>query len=60
EDLLNLEGENVPPARLPAGFEAKGIVALVLSVVAAFAGMAVIGWYGMLEVQGKKVGAGNN
>ncbi|KAL9048532.1 MAG: hypothetical protein Q9206_005983 [Seirophora lacunosa] len=61
EDLLNLEGENVPPARLPAGFEAKGIAALVFSVVAAFTGMAVIGWYGMLEVQqGKKVGAGND
>ncbi|KAL8969012.1 MAG: hypothetical protein Q9197_004570 [Variospora fuerteventurae] len=53
EDLSNLNGENIPPAPLPAGFEAKGIVALVFSAVAAFAGMAVIGWYGALEeVQG--------
>ncbi|KAL8760372.1 MAG: hypothetical protein Q9184_003378 [Pyrenodesmia sp. 2 TL-2023] len=54
EDLLNLEGENLPPAPLPAGFTAKGIVALVFSIVAAFAGMAVIGWYGALEVKGAK------
>ncbi|KAI4176638.1 MAG: hypothetical protein LQ343_000929 [Gyalolechia ehrenbergii] len=45
-DLLDLTGENVPPEPLPAGFEARGIVALVFSVVAAFVGMGVIGWYG--------------
>ncbi|KAL8916107.1 MAG: hypothetical protein Q9208_008703 [Pyrenodesmia sp. 3 TL-2023] len=54
EDFLNLEGENLPPAPLPAGFTPKGIVALVFSIVAAFAGMAVIGWYGALEVKGLK------
>ncbi|KAI4153763.1 MAG: hypothetical protein L6R39_001500 [Caloplaca ligustica] len=55
-DLLDLKGENLPPKPLPAGFETKGIVALVFSIVAAFLGMAVIGWYGTLEV--KNTGAG--
>ena len=44
DDFLNLKGENLPPKPLPAGFEAKGIVALVFSIVAAFLGMAVISW----------------
>ncbi|KAI4122979.1 MAG: hypothetical protein LQ338_005513 [Usnochroma carphineum] len=48
-DLLDLKGENMPPKPLPKGFEAKGIVALVFSVVAAVVGMGVIGWYGALE-----------
>jgi iron transport multicopper oxidase len=47
KDLLDLSGANVSPAPLPAGFTARGIVALVFSIVAAFVGMAVIGWYGM-------------
>lgn len=47
KDYLDLSGQNesVPP--LPAGFTARGIVALVFSVIAAFAGMAVISWYGV-------------
>ncbi|KAL8947295.1 MAG: hypothetical protein Q9222_006412 [Ikaeria aurantiellina] len=53
DDLFNLEGENAPPAPLPAGFEARGIVAMVFSVVAAFVGMGVIGWYGGLEAGGR-------
>ena len=44
-DLLNLEGENRSPDPLPAGFEARGIVALVFSILSAFIGMAVISWY---------------
>ena len=44
EDFLNLKGESTAPAPLPAGFTAKGIVALVFSVLAAFLGMAVISW----------------
>ncbi|KAL8899555.1 MAG: hypothetical protein Q9207_006139 [Kuettlingeria erythrocarpa] len=54
EDLLNLEGENLPPKPLPAGFTPKGVVALVFSIIAAFVGMVVIGWYGALEVKGVK------
>lgn len=44
KDLLNLEGQNLSVAPLPAGFTARGIVALVFSCVAAFLGMAVIAW----------------
>lgn len=47
KDLLDLTGANVSPNPLPAGFTAKGIVALVFSILAAFIGMAVISWYGV-------------
>jgi iron transport multicopper oxidase len=47
KNYLDLSGANLSPARLPAGFTAKGIVALVFSVIAAIVGMAVIVWYGM-------------
>ncbi|CBX99496.1 similar to iron transport multicopper oxidase FET3 [Plenodomus lingam JN3] len=46
-DLLDLTGENKSPGTLPAGFTARGIVALVFSCVAAFVGMAVIAGYGL-------------
>lgn len=46
KDYSDLSGNNVSPAPLPAGFTAKGIVALVFSIIAAFLGLAVIGWYG--------------
>ncbi|KAL8711162.1 MAG: hypothetical protein Q9220_004307 [cf. Caloplaca sp. 1 TL-2023] len=49
DNLLDLTSENKPPGPLPAGFQAKGIVALVFSVLAAFVGMGVIGWYGGLD-----------
>jgi len=45
-DVLDLSGANKSPDPLPVGFTAKGIVALVFSVIAAFLGMAVIAWYG--------------
>jgi len=51
QDVLDLRGENTSPGELPAGFTARGIVALAFSCVAAFAGMAVIGWYGMKPVK---------
>lgn len=44
-DPLDLTGQNLSIPPLPAGFTAKGIVALVFSCVAAFLGMAVIAWY---------------
>ncbi|KAH7128825.1 iron transport multicopper oxidase-like protein FET3 [Dendryphion nanum] len=50
KNLLDLTGENIAPGPLPAGFEAKGIVAMVFSCIAAFAGMGVIGWYGMVPI----------
>jgi iron transport multicopper oxidase len=46
KDYLDLTGANVSPKPLPTGFTAKGIIAMVFSVLAAFIGMAVIAWYG--------------
>jgi iron transport multicopper oxidase len=43
---FDLTGANVSTDPLPAGFTARGIVALVFSVIAAFVGCAVIAWYG--------------
>ena len=53
EDVFDLSGENKAPDTLPAGFTARGIVALVFSCLAAFIGMAVISWYGVQPVKGK-------
>ena len=44
KDLFDLTGEPAPPGRLPDGFTAKGIVALVFSILSAFLGMGVISW----------------
>ncbi|KAF2740803.1 iron transport multicopper oxidase FET3 precursor [Polyplosphaeria fusca] len=52
-DLLDLTGEYKSPGELPAGFTARGIVALVFSCIAAFLGMAVISWYGIQPVKAK-------
>ncbi|KAI5925944.1 Cupredoxin [Camillea tinctor] len=46
-DLLDLGGENHPPAPLPAGFTPRGIVALVFSCVSGILGVAVVAWYGL-------------
>lgn len=46
KNYLDLTGANVSPKPLPNGFTARGIVALVFSVLAALIGMAVIAWYG--------------
>jgi iron transport multicopper oxidase len=47
-DFLDLTGANEAPKPLPAGFTARGIVALVFSCVAALSGLAVIIWYAIL------------
>ncbi|MCJ1369264.1 hypothetical protein MMC20_000474 [Loxospora ochrophaea] len=49
-DLFDLTGANVSPKPLPAGFTARGIVALVFSCLSAFIGIAVIAWYGAGEL----------
>lgn len=49
-DVLDLSGENTAPGRLPGGFTARGIVAMVFSCLSAFLGMGVIGWYGLKPV----------
>ena len=43
-NVLDLTGENKMVALLPAGFTARGIVALVFSCISAFLGMAAIAW----------------
>lgn len=43
-DLHDLSGENTSVPPLPAGFTARGIVALVFSCISAFLGMAAIAW----------------
>lgn len=48
--LLDLTGQPSPPAPLPSGFTAKGIVALIFTCIAAFVGIAAIVWYGMGEL----------
>lgn len=45
EDFLNLKGANVAPKPLPAGFTAKGIVAMTFSILAALIGLVVVAWY---------------
>ena len=50
DDLLNVDGQNLSPPPLPTGFTSRGIIALVFSVVAAFAGMVAVAWYGMGEL----------
>lgn len=55
KDVLDLKGEVEFAGPLPAGFTARGIVALVFSCVAAFVGMGVIGWYGMAPIKAKRV-----
>ena len=50
QDLLDLKGEPGPPAPLPDGFTPRGIVALTFSIIAAFLGLAAIGWYGVGEI----------
>lgn len=52
EDLLDLTGANLSPPPLPPGFTARGIVALVFSVISAFVGVAVIVWYGAAPLSG--------
>jgi len=44
KDLVDLSGAARSPDPLPGGFEARGIVALVFSCLAAILGMAVISW----------------
>lgn len=49
-NFLDLKGQNVQQKALPAGFTARGIVALVFSVILAVLGMAAIAYYGMTDI----------
>ncbi|KAI9780633.1 MAG: hypothetical protein M1816_002794 [Peltula sp. TS41687] len=48
-NLLDLTGQTAPTSPLPAGFTARGIVALVFSILSALLGVIVIAWYGFSE-----------
>lgn len=48
-NVLDLTGANEAPKPLPAGFTARGIVALVFSCISALIGLGVISWYGMAD-----------
>ncbi|CAK7894613.1 iron transport multicopper oxidase Fet3p [[Candida] anglica] len=50
KNFLDLTGQNVQHKPLPAGFTARGIVALVFSCIAAFLGLASIAYYGMSDI----------
>lgn len=43
-DVFDLKGENKAVAPLPAGFTAKGYVAMVFSVISALLGFLAIYW----------------
>jgi iron transport multicopper oxidase len=51
EDYTDLKGQNTQPGWLPGGFTARGIVALVFSVVCAFLGMGSIALYGLSDLK---------
>ncbi|ODQ81781.1 hypothetical protein BABINDRAFT_160018 [Babjeviella inositovora NRRL Y-12698] len=50
ENFLDLTGENVQQKPLPAGFTARGIVALVFSCIAGLLGVVAIAFYGMADI----------
>ena len=54
KDFFNLAGQNLAPGRIPAGFTARGIVALVFSCISAFLGIAVVSFYGIKGIQKHK------
>ncbi|GBL50891.1 hypothetical_protein [Candidozyma auris] len=50
-DFMDLTGMNTQPKPLPAGFTARGIVALVFSCIAGVLGMVAITIYGLADVK---------
>jgi iron transport multicopper oxidase len=59
KDLLDLTGQNAPPAPLPNGFTSRGIVALIFSVISALLGMGSIVVYGLSDLKFHVKGSGN-
>ncbi|CUM63459.1 uncharacterized protein PRCAT00001034001 [Priceomyces carsonii] len=51
KDYLDLTGQNVQVKALPAGFTARGIVALVFSCIAAVLGLVAIAIYGLADIK---------
>ena len=54
-DFFDLEGTNMSPLPLPAGFTAGGIAALIFSTISASLGVAAVAWYGLGEISPKEV-----
>ena len=54
EDYFDLTGQNAQSPFLPDGFTARGIVALVFSVISAICGMAAISVYGISDIKFNK------
>lgn len=50
-NFMDLTGGNVQQPPLPAGFTARGIVALVFSTIAGILGMVAISLYGMADIK---------
>jgi iron transport multicopper oxidase len=59
-DVFDLKGQNKSVAALPAGFTARGIVALVFSCISAFLGMAVIAWFVIILPESVSLGQSTN
>ncbi|OKL56382.1 Iron transport multicopper oxidase FET3 [Talaromyces atroroseus] len=51
EDYTDLRGQNAQPGWIPGGFTARGIVAMVFSIVSAFLGMGSIVLYGLSDLK---------
>ncbi|KAG7191864.1 ferroxidase fet3 [Scheffersomyces spartinae] len=51
DNFLDLKGENVQHKPLPAGFTARGIVALVFSCLAGILGLVAITYYGLSDLK---------
>lgn len=49
ENFLDLTGQNTQKGDLPSGFTARGIVALVFSIISALLGIVSISWYGLSD-----------
>lgn len=56
-NVLDLSGAPTSPSPLPAGFTARGIVALIFSVISAFLGVAAIAWYGAAPLSAAELAA---
>jgi iron transport multicopper oxidase len=54
-DFLDLKGQASQPGWLPDGFTARGIVALVFSILSAICGIISIVIYGLADVKTKEV-----
>ena len=54
EDFLDLKGQNKQVGWLPAGFTARGIVALVFSCISAVLGIAFLVVYGLSDLKFKE------